>query len=153
MADLVAWSRIEYGDRNTDPNNVDPTTLRQVIKPGESVTQDKLGLDDDQWNQLVTSGAVRARPYPDMPDTYQDSPVNFLMDEARRAADNALTGAQESEENITAIQAANAASTGGALLGTELSDEVVSEMQQQKDDMGGEPAPPSKDSSQVSPET
>jgi hypothetical protein len=152
MADLVAWSPIAYGDQNTD-TNADPSKLRKVIKPGTPVTQGDLGLDDEQWKQLVSSGAVRTMPFPDIPGTYQDSPVNFMREQARKAADEALISAETSEENIGAIQAANAAATGGALLGTELPQETLDEMQQQKDDMGGEPAPPSKDSSQVGPET
>lgn len=151
MADLVAWSTIKLGEKNTD-SKADPSDLTQVIKPGETVSQDSLGLDDEQFKQLLESGAVRALDYPDMPDTYQDSPVNYLREQARIAAEGALSDAQASEENINAILAANAAATGTALQGNELPDDVLEEMEEQKKDQSSEAAPPANTDSQVNPD-
>jgi hypothetical protein len=106
----------------------------KVIKPGETVTQDSLGLNDEQFRQLVESGAVRTLEYPDMPDTYQDSPVNYLREQARIASEGALSDAQNSEENISAILAANAAATGTALQGDAVDPDVLAEMEKQKED-------------------
>jgi len=146
MADLVAWSTIKVGKPNTDPQKLTGGET-EVIKPGDTVTQDGLGLDDDQFRQLVESGAVRALPYPDMPPTYQDSPVAYLREQARIAAEGALNDAQTSEDNINAIMAANAASTGTDTFGEPLPDEVIKEMKSQQDEGA---APPQKTTNQVS---
>lgn len=68
---LYAWSEIRNGD--------------VVLKPGSKVTQDGLKLDDDQWAQLLESSAVRTNPYPDMPETYQGTPIQFLLEQAAAA--------------------------------------------------------------------
>lgn len=109
MADLVAWSEIRIGKHEAGADTGETT----VIKPGETVTQGD--LTDDQFTQLKESGAVKTLPYPDMPETYQDSPVNFLREQARQAADDAMLEVETSEENISAIALANAASTGVAM--------------------------------------
>lgn len=80
MADnptYYAWSLIRGGD-NDNPI---------VVQAGEEVTRNKLGLDKDGWTQLVESGAVRTLKFPDMPDSYQDSPRNFLLEQAKKAED------------------------------------------------------------------
>jgi hypothetical protein len=149
MADLVAWSAIRVGEPTKNAENPGET---KVIKPGETVTQDSLGLDDEQFRQLVESGAVRALEYPDIPNTYQDSPVNYLREQARIASEGALSDAQNSEENINAILAANQAATGTALQGDTLDPEVRAEMERQKEDQSSEPAPPAPTTSQVNPD-
>jgi len=149
MADLVAWSPIKVGTSGEKPGDTGTT---EVIKPGETVTQDSLGLSDDQFKQLVESGAVRTLEYPDMPDTYQDSPVNYLREQARKASEGALMDAENSEENMGAILAANAAATGTMLQGEALSDDVLAEMESQKQDQSPEASPPSTSSSQVNPD-
>jgi hypothetical protein len=110
MADLVAWSPITNG-KNTGTED-DPKMETTTIEPGESVTQAALGLDDDGWQQLLDSRAVRKMDYPDMPETFQGSPVEFMRHQASLAASDALAEVETSEENISAIAAANAASTG-----------------------------------------
>jgi hypothetical protein len=112
--DLVAWSPIVSSkDKGTKK---EPDLEETTIKPGESVTQDALGLDDAGWAQLLESGAVRSMAYPDMPETFQGSPVEFLREEMRKAAEGILSDVETSEENIAAVNAVNAASTGTALL-------------------------------------
>lgn len=112
--DLVAWSPIESSKNNG--THKDPDLEKIIVKPGESVSQDALGVDDAGWAQLLESGAVRSQAYPDMPETFQGSPVEFLRDEMRKAAEGALTDVETSEENIASVIAINAASTGTALL-------------------------------------
>jgi hypothetical protein len=120
MADLVAWGPIRSGKNNGTEKDPDLETI--TIAPGETVTKDALGLDDDGWEQLIASGAVRTMSYPDMPETYQSSPVDFLRESARAAAENELMSSEMSEENIAAIIAANNASTGVALPPEDTSD-------------------------------
>jgi|SRR6185295_6136987 len=112
--DLVAWSPIVSSKNNG--THKDPDLEEVTVKPGESVNKDALGVDDDGWQQLIDSGAVRSQAYPDMPETFQGSPVEFLREEMRKAAEGALTDVETSEENIASVIAINAASTGTALL-------------------------------------
>lgn len=130
MADMVAWSPIRVG-KSAEGDKPGET---KVIKPGETVTKESLG-DEEEFNQLVASGALKPLPYPEMPETYQDSPVNFLREQARKAADDALLTAETSEENISAIQAANLASTGQPQA-EPLSDEVEAELKKQMEAEG-----------------
>lgn len=134
--ELYAWSTIKVGEPNNDPNNLAGGEVK-VIKPGETVTQDGLGLNDEQFAQLVESGAVRTMEFPDMPPTYQDSPVNFFREQATKAAEGALVDAENSEENMSAILAANAAATGAALAPT-LDPDVQSTMESQLSDTGSQ---------------
>ena len=132
MGDLIAWSPIKVGEPTKNAEN--PGEVR-TIKPGETVTKDDLGLDDEGWKQLLESGAVRDSDvvkYPDMPEAYQGSPVEFLREQARKAADEALLGADTSEANLGAIATANAVATGQALPSEpQFSPEVQEEMDRQ----------------------
>ena len=63
MADkMYAWStfheeRNEYGQ---------PT---KTISPGDTVTQDQLGVSDEEWEYLIETGVVRTEEYPeDIPE-------------------------------------------------------------------------------------
>jgi len=114
MADLVAWSSIKSAKNNGTEK--EPEWKEIIVKPGESVTQDALALDDEGWKQLLESGSVRTMPYPEMPETYQDSPVQFMREQARKAAEGIMDDASMSEENMAAVMAANSAETGTALL-------------------------------------
>lgn len=114
MAKLVAWSPIKSAKNNGTEKDPDMEVIK--VEPGETVTQELLGLDDGGWAQLVESGSVRTMAYPDMPETYQLSPAEFLREEARKAAEGT---SDMSEENTAAILAANAAGTGTALISEE----------------------------------
>lgn len=63
MADTYyAWSKIdtkrnEWGQALT------------TLMPGEEVSQDQLGVNDDEWKSLLDSGAVRKDPYPEIANT------------------------------------------------------------------------------------
>lgn len=87
MADkYYAWSRFK-GEMN------EWGQVLSYIEPGDPITQEKLGVDDDEWNELVSIGAVRTAKYPDIPSHV--SPVehfqrevaagNMTTDEANRA--------------------------------------------------------------------
>lgn len=105
MPTWYAWSPINSAEAKEDGKTV-------TVKPGDTVTADKLFLDDAQWKQLVESGAVRTMAYPDMPDTWQGSPVDFYLSEAKKASENALTSVSESADVVNAAAMANAASSG-----------------------------------------
>ncbi len=132
-SDLVAWSPIRSAKNNgTDK---DPDMEAITVKPGESVSKSSLGLDDDQFAQLVESGAVRTMPFPEMPETYQGSPVEFMREQAANAAAGVNMDAEASAENMAAILAANDAATGGAMLATDpaFDPKVADEMDKQKE--------------------
>lgn len=104
MADVTwyAWSPIVGG------------TSDEVIKVafGEEVTKSKLMLDNVGWLQLRESGAVRTIKPPDIPETWQDSPINYYLDQAKKAAEGVMAGMSESPEVMAAAQIGNAAATG-----------------------------------------
>ena len=52
---MYAWSNIKH---------VGEDGKQQLIKPGEEVSQSKLGYEDDAWEELVEGGAVRPKPWP-----------------------------------------------------------------------------------------
>lgn len=68
---FFAWSPIRYGDG--------------IIKVGETVTQDQLDVEDDDWNYLVETGAVRTMEYP-VPEGSTLSPAEYLRQQAIRLA-------------------------------------------------------------------
>lgn len=108
---MYAWSNIQHG---VDRDTTDPTVITRyhTTKRGSVVTADKLGLSDEQFQELVDAGSVRSIPYPDMPDTWGGSPVEWYREQARLAADNALTEAMESQESAFAATQDVGASSG-----------------------------------------
>lgn len=76
MAKFYAWSRIHHD--------------KGVTKHGEEVDAGKLGLDTDQFNQLVEARAVRSDKFPDLPENYQRSPKEFYR--AKAAAEDDTDG-------------------------------------------------------------
>jgi hypothetical protein len=87
MADKTyyAWSPIRSA-KVTDASATPPKVEHSNAQPGDSVTAAKLGLSKEQFDELVASGAVRETKYPDLPEGYQDSPVNFLRQQALAAS-------------------------------------------------------------------
>lgn len=85
-------------------------TKRNVTPVGTKVTQEKLGADDDLWNEWVDGGVVRQYPYPDMPAGSTDSPLVFLQKQLNAAANS-------EEERLTAL-VAGATTTEEALTET-----------------------------------
>jgi hypothetical protein len=57
----------------------------KTFKPGDEVSAGDLGLDDDEFNELVAVGAVREDEYP-VPAGSDVSPVEFRREQLRAAA-------------------------------------------------------------------
>lgn len=76
-----AWSRILIGaevDKNTGIAD-----KHQYVNVGEEVTPELLNVDQEQFDEYIQSGAIREYEYPDVPENYQDSPLNFFRDRIR----------------------------------------------------------------------
>ncbi len=81
MATLYAWSDFRVGEPAKDDKPGKLTT----IKFGETVTAEKLKADDEQMKAYIDSGAVREVKPPEMPSTWQGSPLDFVRAEAEKA--------------------------------------------------------------------
>lgn len=86
MAKMYAWSNFAV-ERN------DYGQITKTIKPGESITQAAIGVDDAEWESLIESGAVREDEYPEDIQPNQ-SPVEY-----QRAKEAALLSGELSAEN------------------------------------------------------
>ena len=86
MADATyyAWSPIRGGKRTGEGDDAKVEAVN--VAAGETVTASKLGVSKEEFQALVDSGAVRTQKYPDLPEGYQDSPVNFMRQQALEAA-------------------------------------------------------------------
>lgn len=98
-----AWSEIRTAD--ADGKAV-------TLKFGQRVTAEKANVDEVGFAQLIESGAVRLTKPPEVPDTWQDSPINYLLDQAKKASEGVLADASVSPEVMAAAQMSNASSTG-----------------------------------------
>jgi hypothetical protein len=73
-----AWSPITFGAERDDQGNILKTKVHAF---GEKVSAGDLDLTDDQFKELVDSGAVRNYPPPDdMPENYPRSPRDWMME-------------------------------------------------------------------------
>lgn len=75
MAQLYAWTNVSAGDKSA--------------KYGEVVTASKLGISKEQFDAHVESGAFRTTKPPDLPETWQGSPVDYLRQQADQAGEDA----------------------------------------------------------------
>lgn len=91
MADkYYAWTTI-----NTEVDEYGK--VQDSIAPGEPVTQSDLDMGDEEWEELVASGAVRTEEYPDVPDDM--SPAEHMrQQEAEVAAGTADDDTKEAVE-------------------------------------------------------
>lgn len=86
---LIAWSPIRHGGKTVDGVVQDV----KVIKAGDKVSRDTIKgsdgerLSDENWNAMIEAGVLRPYAYPDLPEGYTGSPVQFLMEQARQAAE------------------------------------------------------------------
>lgn len=143
MSTFYAWSDIRTGAptaKADEPGEV------KTIKRGDTVSQADAMVDDDGWRQLVESGAIRTLQVPDMPDTYQGSPIDFLKEQAAKAGDDAMNAVMASPEVIAAVNAQVGANAG--LLAENVDPEVQEEWERQLEAEGGsgqfeEPTPQS----------
>ncbi len=82
MATLYAWSNIRVGEQTLKADSPGKVT---TIKFGDAVTADKLGADDAQMKAYIDSGAIRETKPPQLPETWQGSPLDFIRAEAEKA--------------------------------------------------------------------
>jgi hypothetical protein len=69
--------------------------VESTITPGEEVTQSQLDVDDEEWEEMIASGAIREEEYPDVsPDTspaeYARAQAGLMMEETAQPSDEAL---------------------------------------------------------------
>lgn len=90
MADtFYMWTNLSV------PDTDDPTNPRKAtnFKPGDKVDAATLGLSDDEFAQLVESGAVRTYEYPDM-GNFSGSPVELAKAKLAAAAEGGFFDTQ-----------------------------------------------------------
>jgi hypothetical protein len=90
MAKMYAWSNFV-----TERNEAGQAT--KTIKPGDAVSQADLGVEDEEWEYLVETGAVREEEYPDIPDDV--SPAEY-----QKQVDNATIEVQEARLVLSEIK-------------------------------------------------
>jgi hypothetical protein len=89
MADtMYAFSTIRYGAEVDEASGA--ITSYKEIPVGETVDKGTLGLNDDQWDQLVDSGAIRPYEYP--PVEGDQTPANYYKENAAKAVEAAEAG-------------------------------------------------------------
>lgn len=67
----------------------------KVIKAGDEVTQQDLGVSEQDWKGLVESGSVRPQPYPKIPDNL--SPAEHFRSQETSRSKGLLTEEQVQE--------------------------------------------------------
>ena len=83
MPTYFAWTPILVGKKGETTG--DKTAIEaKTVKVGEQVSASSLGVSDDDFEEMVNSGAVREYEYPDLPKGYPDSPINFMKDQIRK---------------------------------------------------------------------
>jgi|SRR5215469_2863195 len=73
--------------------------FKKIIKPGDEVSQGDLGVEDDEWESILASGAVRDQEYPKAvaEGEYLDSPNKYFIDQMAKASEGALSGDEVKE--------------------------------------------------------
>ena len=67
----------------------------EAVAPGDTVTQQQLGLNDEDWEALVESGAVREEEWPILDPNFQGSPEEWKKQEANKVAEGLPTYEEE----------------------------------------------------------
>lgn len=89
MADTYyAFTPIRYGAEVDEASGAITSIKEKAV--GETVSQSDLGLSDDQWEQLVESGAVRNYEYP--PVEGDQTPAMYYKENAAKAVEAAEAG-------------------------------------------------------------
>ena len=66
---------------NTFTTEFDDHGIPQTkIVPGDEVTQDDLGVSDEEWDELIETGAVSEEEYPDVPDHISPAEYQTAME-------------------------------------------------------------------------
>jgi hypothetical protein len=88
MAKMYAWTTFRT---EIDENG----QTKKAVKPGEEVTQSKLGVSNDEWDYLIENGAVREDEYPDIEDT--KSPAEHIREQLRKPLRDRVRRTEEIE--------------------------------------------------------
>lgn len=90
---MYAWSNFQ-ADWNKEENK-----WNFRAKPGDEVSQSDLGVEDDEWEALIASGAVREQEYPEAVATgeYSDSPNKYYIEQMAKAQEGMLSGDEVKE--------------------------------------------------------
>jgi|SRR6516162_8939221 len=89
----VAWSNFQAGW------DEEKRVFTKKIKPGDTISQSDLDVEDDEWEELQAVGAVRDQEYPKAvaDGSYTDSPNRYFLDQLQRAAEGALSADEVKE--------------------------------------------------------
>lgn len=107
------WAPIRYGVEKDDKGNITQVLVRGV---GKEVSQDDLDMSDQDWNYLISVGAIREQEYPvkDLSGPSLESPREVMLREARKMIEEAtmLSRQAEGREAPTGTAAERAGLTG-----------------------------------------
>jgi hypothetical protein len=70
-----AWTEIRGADSDGNATS---------IKAGTEVTPASLNVSEEEFAELVAARSVRTTSYPDMPETFQGSPKDFILEKKRK---------------------------------------------------------------------
>jgi hypothetical protein len=96
-----------YAWSNFTPDRDEWGKAETTIVPGDEVSQSDLGVSDEEWETLVTEGAVREQPYPKAitEGVYNGSPADYYKDLLTKVSEGAiLTGDQLKELSNTGVE-------------------------------------------------
>ena len=93
MADTYyAWSNIQYAKPSGDVNAAGLQPMEAgSVKVGETVTADQVGASEEDFQAMVDSGAVRNAPYPEVPEGWPGSPIDYLREAVRLVGEQAMS--------------------------------------------------------------
>lgn len=85
MADqkMYAWTTIYNGGETEMVRDRKIIHSRNVINPGDSVSQSGLKCSDAEWEALVAGGSVRPYAFPKIPEGFDGSPSDFIIGQMR----------------------------------------------------------------------
>lgn len=80
----MATSHYAWTDIVTYEAGKDDQEKRVVVKRGEKVTAGGLGVNQEEFQAMISAGSIRKKPYP-APDDFQGSAVDYLREQLREA--------------------------------------------------------------------
>jgi hypothetical protein len=120
---VYAYSRFRVGAKVDKAEGPAPGIVGTIheyenIEPGETITQEQAGVDDEGWQRLQDEGAIGEEPWPD--DINPGEPLNrYRLRKAAEAMDAAtnptaaaetrrgLSGGDQAEQRKASEQGAN----------------------------------------------
>ena len=114
---MYAWSNFQAGWDD------EKRVFTKRIKPGEEVSASDLGIEDDEFDELVKMGAVREQPYPEAvaDGSYPDSPQKYFIEQLQKAAEGTLTADEVKELQSSGVMAQSSESEEPAKASTSAS--------------------------------